>query len=75
MGFIDEVKSESRNTGHKCRTCQLLGQLEPDDAAEIAAVMADKNIQTEPIVRALNNRGIDIGSNSVRKHRLRCVVS
>lgn len=75
MSFADEVKAENRGTGQRCRTCQLLEQMKPEDAAEINAVLADRNVPTEPIVRALNNRGLEIGSSAIRKHRLRCVIS
>lgn len=75
MSFADEVKAENRGTGQRCRTCTMLDQLDPKDSAEIAAVLADRNIPTEPIVRAMNNRGLDIGGSAVRKHRLRCVIS
>lgn len=75
MSFADEVKAENRGTGQRCRTCLLLEQMKPEDAAEINSVLADRNVPTEPIVRALNNRGIDIGSSAIRKHRLRCVIS
>ena len=75
MSFADEVKAESRGTGQKCSTCKAIEAMDPVEAEEITAVMADRSIQTEPIVRVLNKRGIDIGSSSVRKHRMRCVVS
>jgi hypothetical protein len=75
MSFADEVKAENRGTGQRCRTCLLLEQMKPEDATEINSVLADRNVPTEPIVRALNNRGIDIGSSAIRKHRLRCVIS
>lgn len=74
MSFADEVKKENRGTGQRCRTCVLLEQLDPTEAAEIATVMADKTVPTEPIARAMNNRGLDISGNAVRKHRLRCVI-
>jgi hypothetical protein len=75
MSFADEVKAENRGTGQRCRTCMILEQLDPNEAAEIAAVLADKTVPTEPITRAMNNRGLDISGNAVRKHRLRCVIS
>ncbi len=75
MSFADEVKKENRGTGQQCRTCLLLGQLDPTEAAEIVAVLNDKTVPTEPLVRAMNNRGLDVSSNAVRKHRLRCVLS
>lgn len=75
MSFFDEVKSESRGTGQKCSTCKFLEAMKPDEADEIKAVLADKSVPTEPIVRALNRRGIEIGSSSIRKHRMRCVLS
>lgn len=75
MSFADEVKAENKGTGQRCRTCMILEQLDPTEAAEITTVLADRNIPTEPIVRAMNNRGLDIGSNAIRKHRNRCVIS
>lgn len=75
MSFADEVREQSRGTGQQCRTCALLAQLPADEAAEIRAVMADPTVQTEPLTRALNNRGIQISGNAVRKHRSRCVIS
>lgn len=75
MSFADEVKAENRGTGQKCRMCLLLEQLDQEDVTEITAVLADRSIPTEPIARALNNRGLEIGATSVRKHRVRCVVS
>lgn len=75
MSFADEVKKENRGTGQRCRTCVLLEQLDPTEAAEIVAVLNDKTVPTEPLVRAMNNRGLDVSSNAVRKHRLRCVLS
>ena len=74
MSFADEVKKENRGTGQRCRTCVLLEQLDPTEAADIIAVLNDKTIPTEPIARAMNNRGLDISGNAVRKHRLRCVI-
>ncbi|CAB5217964.1 hypothetical protein UFOVP209_35 [uncultured Caudovirales phage] len=75
MSFIDEVKQESKGTGQKCLTCKILEAMDPVEAEEISIVLADSSIQTEPIVRVMNRRGIEIGSSSVRKHRLRCVLS
>lgn len=75
MSFADEVKAENKGTGQRCRTCVLIEQLDSKDAKEINAVMGDRNIPTEPIVRALNNRGLVIGGSAVRKHRARCVIS
>jgi hypothetical protein len=75
MSFADEVNAENRGTGQRCRTCVLLEKLDPVTADEIRTVLADSSIPTEPIVRAMNNRGLHIGSNAVRKHRLRCGVS
>ena len=75
MSFADEVKKENRGTGQRCRTCVLLEQLDPTEAADIIAVLNDKTVPTEPIARAMNNRGLDISGNAVRKHRLRCVIS
>ena len=74
MSFADEVKKENRGTGQRCRTCVLLEQLDPTEAADIIAVLNDKTVPTEPIARAMNNRGLDISGNAVRKHRLRCVT-
>jgi hypothetical protein len=74
MSFADEVKKENRGTGQRCRTCVLLEQLDPTEAADIIAVLNDKTVPTEPIARAMNNRGLDISGNAVRKHRLRCVI-
>ena len=75
MSFADEVKKENRGTGQRCRTCVLLEQLDPTEAADIIAVLNDKTVPTEPIARAMNNRGLDISGNAVRKHRLRCGLS
>lgn len=75
MSFADEVAAENKGTGQACRTCTILETMPVEQADEIRSVLADRNIPTEPIVRAMNNRGIVIGSSAVRKHRLRCVVS
>ena len=75
MGFMDEVKAETRLSGTACKTCRLLARLDADDRADIDAVLADAEIPTSPIVRALNKRGIDIGISALSRHRSNCVVA
>lgn len=75
MGFMDEVQDESRLSGTGCKTCRLLARMDPAERAEVQAVLADRDISTSPILRALNKRGHEIGLSALHRHRSTCVAA
>ena len=71
MGFLDEVRAETR-THKQCKLCDLLAELPENERAEIDEVLADKSVEVPPIVRALLKRGIDVHTSTAYRHRQRC---
>jgi len=72
MGFADEVAGEARSAGTSCKTCWLLERMDDDERAEVLAVLADPDVATMPIMRALNRRGHQIGHSALQRHRTTC---
>ena len=72
MGFVDEVKAEARMSGTGCKTCWLLARMGDAERAEVEAVLADPDVATMPIMRALNRRGHQIGHSALSRHRTTC---
>lgn len=72
MGFADEVVAESRPAGTGCKTCWLLARMGDAERAEVEAVLADPDVATMPIMRALNRRGYQIGHSALSRHRTTC---
>lgn len=72
MGFAEEVDAEQRKPGSRCKTCVELARMDPEVRAEIEAVINDPLVNTIPIVRALNKRGVDIGVSGMQRHRSKC---
>lgn len=53
-----------------CKVGELLDTLEPDDRADLVSMLADRDNYTAALIqRTLEEYGIDIGYNSLTRHR------
>lgn len=58
--------------GLRCKTCRLLHQLPPpgtDDRGDLIRAYVDGPVEAETVVRRLKAAGVDIGGDSLRRHR------
>ena len=75
MTFADEVRSETRSSGVRCRLCVFLEGLDSKTRSEVTDVLADSAWNAEAISRAMMRRGWEFRGEAIRKHRQRCLVS
>jgi len=70
VGLLDEITEQD---GHgrraRCTTHTVLSVLEGQDADDLRTAIADDAITAAAIARALNQRGIEIGQESIQRHR------
>jgi Tfp pilus assembly ATPase PilU len=74
MSFRDEVTIEIRTNGTICKTCRIIASLDPKERAEVVEVLADPNMISEAISRAMTRRGWKVGGSAIRKHRQTCLA-
>lgn len=74
MSFRDEVTIETRTNGTICKTCRIIASLDPKERAEVVEVLADPNMISEAISRAMTRRGWKVGGSAIRKHRQTCLA-
>jgi Tfp pilus assembly ATPase PilU len=73
MSFRDEVTTEIKTNGTICKTCRIIASLDPKERAEVVEVLADPNMISEAISRAMTRRGWKVGGSAIRKHRQTCL--
>lgn len=64
MGLLDEVHTEPPKKWTRPRVDDFLG---PDEAGELAAMLADPSVCANAIHRALRRRGIGVSESAVQK--------
>lgn len=70
MGLLDEITGQDNNGRRaRCTTYLVMSGLNADDAADLQAALDDDAITGTAIARALNQRGIEIGQESIQRHR------
>ena len=70
MGLLDEAKQERRRKGPPCTVSALLGRLSADDAAEVVAALADPDVPSAGLWRAMRGRGWDTPTQqTLQRHR------
>ena len=68
--LLDEIQTENRvRKGPLCTVKLILGELSPEDATGLNQAMADLEVKTTAIRRALVARGFQIGDTSIARHR------
>jgi len=67
MSLRDRLQQAPPKT--QCLTCRYLNTLPKDDAAELAAAIANPNITGAAIAAALTLEGYPVGEGSVQRHR------
>ena len=68
MNLFDEIAAETNSKGPDCKTGQLLEELSKEDRADLERAINSK-IAATAIVRVLARRGINLKSDSLRRHR------
>ena len=71
-GLLQDIKSANAEAvQNRCRVHHILSELSKDDQEDLRAALADDSIMHVAIARALNNRGLDIGTHgkAVAAHR------
>lgn len=64
MGFAESVRAEKRQRWTRTIVDSYLG---PEDAAELAELLADRTVFAPAIWRALRDRGIGVSESAVVK--------
>jgi hypothetical protein len=63
-----------RPGGNRCRLCELAdgpggSELGPEDAAELAEVLADRRVYGSTVIQVLRARGVRVSDAQVGHHR------
>lgn len=66
--FTEALSSYSRTAGPPCKVRIALDTFDDDDAAALAAALADGNVKRTAITASLRAAGIDIGQEAVGRH-------
>ena len=69
MGLLDDLKP--LNAGKPCKVGQILNNLEPEDAHILDEALRDpKKWSNRALAYALQARGINVVTDTIRAHRL-----
>lgn len=63
--------SSTAQKGPRCTVALVLGQLAPDDAADLEVALESPEVTAKAIARVLAEDGHNIGAQSVSRHRRR----
>lgn len=63
--------AESRNLV-RCKTCRMMDEATPDDAAVLSQALSDPDIASAVIARAMTNYGVTVSPSAVARHRREC---
>ena len=69
-GLLQEQTRQARPT--KCTTCLLLQDLQGDDQTALREALADEDVSSKTIARALTGFGVRISGSAVGRHRREC---
>jgi hypothetical protein len=70
VGLLDEISVEQdKTTQNRCPVAKLLGDLSPEDRADLDLALADDGIRHVAIARALSSRGYRVNEKGVAAHR------
>lgn len=70
MGLMDEINSEPRiRSGRPCAVRVAIDGLKGQDRKDLQSAIDDLLIPGSVIARVLSKRGIQIGVNSITRHR------
>jgi hypothetical protein len=71
MSLKDALAAEKATAtkGPPCGMAVILARLTPEDSAALQAYLADQQITTTIILRALTTEGHKVGQNTVQRHR------
>lgn len=78
MGLLDEIEQAQAVPVKVCKTGRVLQNLPKADAEDLRTAIANPQIQTEAIVRVLNNHGYSLSTSQFGAHRRGeccCVIS
>jgi hypothetical protein len=66
---LSAIRALRSRRGPRCGVCTILAIGDPAIADKLTRALADQTIQSKSIQRWLNQQGIDIGYDPVRRHR------
>lgn len=69
MGLLADIQAEAAPRPTACSVAKVLEQLEPAEAKELEAALADDAITHTAITRVLNRRGFGMHDKRVAAHR------
>jgi len=71
MGLLDQIREESDRgpTRSECTIARIYAEMQKPDADELHDAMADHGISSAVIARVLKARGVNVQSQTVRRHR------
>lgn len=72
MGLLDDLKNLDQfgtPQGPRCTVCRLLNRLDAKEADALEAVLADENISTTALSRALAANDHRIAAGTLRRHQ------
>ena len=68
LAEVAELASADRR-GPRCGVSVLLDRLDPADAKDLTALLADPHVPGTLIARALSNRGHSVKAPALQRHR------
>lgn len=69
MGLLDDIQAEAAPRPTACSIAKVLEQLDPAEAKDLEAALADESITHTAITRVLNRRGFNMHDKRVAGHR------
>jgi hypothetical protein len=68
MSLLTEAQSERKKPGFSCGVLRLTESMSPEERTELAEALAS-TVDNAALQRALQNRGHDIGYQTLQRHR------
>ena len=69
MDFSEALARAMTSSEKPCKVTRILNVMSDEDVAAVRAALADPEVQTMAILRALNATGHKVGSSTLSLHR------
>ena len=69
MDFAEALAREMVASQKPCKVTKILNVMSDEDSAAVRAALANPDVQTTAILRALNTTGHKVGSSTLSRHR------
>ena len=69
MGLLDEVRANDYKHNRQSKIAEIKSKLTPEDYEEFVVAISDVTISQAALIRALQKRGIKIGTGTISNMR------